>query len=348
MHAWWVWRNEDFPRTATQKPKTTVIKQIVEAGLSHPGGEGALRGPLAEMIARITGRTISNLRPGASLENDLNLSSLERVELMGALEDRLQVDLSETSFAAASTVGDLEQILRGDVASRAQYHYPRWALRWPTTWIRWAVQYLLLLPAVHLLGWPRIEGRENLRGFKGPVLVISNHIDDVDVGYVLTALPARLRHWLATAAGGEAMEALLTPPPTRRALGRIFDRIQWILGAALLNIFPLPRQAGFRQSFAYAGEAVDRGYSILVFPEGHHTTTGKMLPFRDGIGILANSLKIPVVPLRIDGLYEVKRAGRKLAWPGNVRVRIGKPVEFPPESDPVWIARELQKKVEQL
>ena len=61
----------------------------------------------------------------------------------------------------------------------------------------------------------------------------------------------------------------------------------------MLNLFPLPREAGFRESFAYAGESVDRGYSLLVFPEGRHTTDGKMLPFRAGIGLLANNLQIP-------------------------------------------------------
>ena len=49
---------------------------------------------------------------------------------------------------------------------------------------------------------------------------------------------------------------------------RTYARVQWTLGVALLNLFPLPRQSGFRKSFAYAGEAVDRGYSILVFPRG--------------------------------------------------------------------------------
>ena len=37
---------------------------------------------------------------------------------------------------------------------------------------------------------------------------------------------------------------------------------------ALLNLFPLPREAAFLKSFAYAGECIDRGYSVLVFPEG--------------------------------------------------------------------------------
>ena len=144
------------------------------------------------------------------------------------------------------------------------------------------------------------------------------------------------------------MEALRTPPSTRGWLGRINDRLAWVLGSALLNIFPLPRQAGFRQSFEYAGELVNRGCSILVFPEGKHTTTGDLLPFRSGIGILANSLHIPVLPMRIEGLFELKKAGKKIAAPHKVTVRIGKPVKFPPGTDPEVIAKELQQRVSSL
>jgi long-chain acyl-CoA synthetase len=116
----------------------------------------------------------------------------------------------------------------------------------------------------------------------------------------------------------------------------------------LLNLFPLPRAAGFRRSFNYAGEAIDRGYSILVFPEGHHTTDGHVRPFRAGIGLLANNLQVPIVPMRIDGLFEVKKAGRKFAWPGTIRVRIGTPIQFSEADDPQWIADLLQRKVEEL
>jgi long-chain acyl-CoA synthetase len=157
-----------------------------------------------------------------------------------------------------------------------------------------------------------------------------------------------LRHRLATAAGGEALESLHTPPAGKSLLGKAYDRVKWALGVSLLNLFPLPREAGFRESFAYAGESVDRGYSILVFPEGHHTTDGKMRPFRAGVGLLVNNLAIPVVPMRIDGLFELKRAGKKFARPGQIRVRIGAPVRFARDRDPAAIARELQTKVEQL
>jgi long-chain acyl-CoA synthetase len=203
-------------------------------------------------------------------------------------------------------------------------------------------------PAIILLGWPRIEGRNNLQGWSGPLLVVCNHIAGVDVGFVQTALPARLRHKIATATGGEALEALYTPPAGRGFLGRIYDRTQWVLGVALLNLFPLPREAGFRQSFAYAGEAVDRGYSVLVFPEGRHTVDGKINPFRAGIGLLANNLGIPVLPLRIVGLFEAKHRGRKFARPWEIGVRIGKPMKFAEGTAPETISEELQRAVEEL
>jgi long-chain acyl-CoA synthetase len=116
----------------------------------------------------------------------------------------------------------------------------------------------------------------------------------------------------------------------------------------LLNLFPLPREAGFRRSFAYAGAAVDRGYSVLVFPEGRHTADGKMNPFRAGIGLLAGNLSIPVLPMRIDGLFEVKNAGKRFAAPWKIKVKIGEPTSFPPGTEPQKIAAELQAAVERL
>ena len=376
MRSWYVWPDEDFPRTSTGKPRRNVIRDAVEA--SFRGQTiAAIASPLSELLARITGRSPRNLSPDANLETGLGLSSLERVELLGALEDRYQIDLSETKFAEAVTVGDLEKLLQGEPAWRRgsapsqkdpaaafdagpaapslrhlapsrEFHYPRWTLRWPTTWMRMAARYLLLRPIMFLLAWPRIIGRENLSGVSGPLLVVSNHISDVDIGFIQTALPARIRHKIATATRGEALETLRSSRHHRMWFDAIYDRVRWTLAVALLNLFPLPRESGFRKSFAYAGEAVDRGYSILVFPEGKHTTDGKLQPFRSGIGLLANNLRIPVLPMRIDGLFEIKRAGKRHAAPGKIQVRIGETIQFAPEAEPEEIARVLQRSVEDL
>ncbi len=349
IRRWIIWPDEDFPRTSTQKPRRAEIAEAAQTILSGEGNNAPVsKTGLANLILQITKRPAGKLAENADLDSDLNLSSLDRVELLSALEDRYQVDLSETRFSAVNTVGDLERMLKGDPPPRAIYHYPAWVQRWPVTWIRFLVHYSLLLPSVFVLGWPRIVGRENLRGVKGPVLVVSNHIGDVDVGFILAALPANLRHKLATAAGGEALEALRTPPASRNFFGRIFDRTEWFFGVALLNIFPLPREAGFRDSFAFAGESVDRGYSILVFPEGHHTTDGKMQPFRAGVGLLVNDLNVPVVPIRIDGLFHVKLAGKRTARPYQIKVRIGSPVKFGNAGDPQDIAHQLRTAIERL
>ncbi len=364
MRRWFVWPDDDFPRTSTGKPRRNVIRDAVAASMSESNavsGRESIASPLSELVAKVTGRTAPKLAPGADLERDLGLSSLERVDLLAALEDRYQVDLSETNFANAATVADIETLLRneravgsqndwqqGEGGERRGFHYPRWTLHWPATWLRLAAHYLLTRPAVFLLGSPRVIGRENLRGVSGPLLVICNHIGDVDVGFIQTVLPARIRHKLATATGGEALEVLRSPAPTRGWPLRIYDRLQWTLGVTLLNLFPLPREAGFRKSFAYAGEAVDRGYSVLVFPEGRHTEDGKLRLFRTGVGLLANNLRIPILPMRIDGLFEIKSSGKRIARPGRIQIRIGKPVRFAAETPPEKIARDLQKIVESL
>jgi long-chain acyl-CoA synthetase len=349
MRMWVHCPQEDFSRTSTQKPRRNVIAEFAARQiLQSEKREGTSESPVMELIGQITGRNVAELQDEAALDSDLGLSSLDRVELISALEDRYQVDLSETRFSAARTVRDVEKMLTGETCAGAEYHYPRWVLRWPVTWLRWLAHYLLMRPAMFLLGWPRIEGRENLRGYSGPLLVICNHISDIDVGFVQTALPARLRNRIATAAGGEALEALHTSASDTNCFAEAYARVQWILGVSLLNLFPLPRATGFRQSFAYAGEAVDRGYSVLVFPEGRHTVDGKMNPFRAGIGLLANNLDIPVLPMRIAGLYEVKQTGKKFARPGKIAVRIGKPMKFAPGSNPERIAQDLQSAVEAL
>lgn len=349
MRRCFVWPEEDFPRTATQKPRLSAIQEVVEKQLSAQApATGPTAGTLADLLARITGRTPAALSPEARLDTDLNLSSIDRVELLSALEDRYQVDLNETRFAAATTVRELEEMLRQPVARRTDYPYPRWTQQWPIRWIRLGVYYLLTWPATILLGYPQVRGRENLRRLQGPVLVIANHITMVDIGYVLFALPARVRNRLAAAMEGERLWAMRYPPAEWGFFRRLIEQMSYALVVALFNVFPLPQQSGFRVSFAFAGELVDKGYSVLVFPEGGRTRDGKMAPFRAGIGLLANNLHIPIVPLRLDGLWELKQARRHWVRPGAIKVTIGAPVQFEPGTDPQQITRELEKIVASL
>ncbi len=345
IRRWLVWPEGDFPRSSTQKPRTGVIREFVQSSLAGGAGKQAPVGGLAELISRITGRQTGALSPDAKLAADLNLSSIERVELLSALEDRYQTDLNESRFSSATTVGDLERMLLSPVPRRTDYRYPRWAQRKPVALIRLAVYYLLSWPATMVMCRPCVRGRENLRDLRGPLLFIANHITQVDIGFIMAALPLRYRHRLAVAMLGEMLQAMRHPPKDMGFYRRCIEKLSYGLVVAFFNVFPLPQTTGFRESFAFAGESADRGYSIVVFPEGQRTLDGLMSPFRAGVGMLANNLRLPVVPVFIDGLFELKKRQKRLARPGTVTVTIGPPVRFDPGTEPEFIARELERRM---
>jgi long-chain acyl-CoA synthetase len=121
-----------------------------------------------------------------------------------------------------------------------------------------------------------------------------------------------------------------------------------MLVSALFNVFSLPQRARYRESFQFASETVNRGYSVLVFPEGKRTETGELQEFRSGIGRLSSQLELPVVPMRIDGLFALKQQKKHYASPGAIQVRVGEPVRFAASQDAQEIANELQKIVANL
>ena len=199
-----------------------------------------------------------------------------------------------------------------------------------------------------VLGHPKVVGRENLRGLRGPGLIVSNHVTRrADIGLILATLPARFRHRLAIAMGGESVQRMRQPPRDWLFVKRWAYPLGYGLVTALFNVFPLPQHTGFRESFRFAGESADRGYNILVFPEGevNNSEDGRMAPFQSGIGLLAENLRLPIIPMRLDGVWQMKREGRRLAHLSEIIVRIGAPFTFAPDTLPEEIARTLESKV---
>ncbi|HEX5707949.1 MAG TPA: AMP-binding protein [Pyrinomonadaceae bacterium] len=353
---WAVWPEQDFPRTPTRKVrKRDIVERLTAEGMMKDagglnGGRRTVAGELEPVISSlVTRHSTLPLDPSAKLSTDLKLDSLARVELLSAIEDRYQVEIDEAAFTAATTVGDIEKIVREGASASdasARYPYPRWAQRPPFTWLRVALLYAVILPITALLCWARVSGREHVERLRGPVLFISNHITFVDHALILSALPGSLRRRFAIAQEGERLRWWRRAPEGTHALRRLQWLAQYVLVVLFFNTFSLPQKSGFRRSFAYAGEAVDRGFNLLVFPEGTRTEDGALKPFMGGTGVLATKLGVPVVPVRIEGLFELKQRGRKFfAPPGSVRVTFGEPVKFAPDEDPAEVTRELERRV---
>jgi long-chain acyl-CoA synthetase len=161
----------------------------------------------------------------------------------------------------------------------------------------------------------------------------------------MAALPARFRNRLAVAMQGEMLRSMRHPPKQGFFLKRWREQLRYFLITTFFNTFPMPQKAKYRESFRFAGEMADKGYNVVIFPEGRRTETGEMGPFRSGIGLLATELKLPVVPMRIDGLFPFKAAQKHYAPPGAIQVKIGDPVVFEPTVDAEDIAKTLQQTV---
>jgi len=344
IRRWAIWPEPDFPRTPTQKIKRHEVR--ARLGTSERAAHGL--GDLVAQLANATGN--KRVPPEAKLATDLGLDSFGRVELLSLLEDRFQVSLDEQMITDETTVADLERMIQRDRVGVAspRYPYADWPRRFPFTWIRVAFFYALAWPLVRLMAHPQITGRERLRELSAPALFIANHVTMVDQALILVALPPRFRHRLAIAMDGELLRAWRWPDPSLPLLTRLRLIAQYALVVALFNVFPLPQRSGFRRSFSVAGELIDRGWSLLVFPEGRRTETGKMEPFRKGVGLLATQLCVPVVPIKLEGLFELKEQRRRTAPHGHVRLCIGGPQRFSADQDPAAVTRELETSVARL
>jgi long-chain acyl-CoA synthetase len=352
VRRWFVWRGEDFPRTATQKVRKQVVTEKVRAELAAavPASFTTNQADaLADIVSRISKDAPARLTLSAKLGPDLKLDSLGRVELLSALEDRYQVEIDEAAFTDATTISDVERIVReGKHEEASPYPYPRWQQRWPISWLRIALVYLIVLPATRIMGWPRIRGKEHLRNLRGPLVFVCNHVTMTDHALVLFALPARFKTKMAIAQDGELLRAWLHPAPGTGLFTRLLYLLQYLSVVFFFNVFSMPQKSGFRRSFAFAGEIFDRGYNLLIFPEGQRTKHGGINPFMPGTGLLISQLDAPVVPIRIDGLWELKQANRHFAWPGQVSVTIGGPVRYSNQCQPEEIAGDLAERVKAL
>jgi len=184
-------------------------------------------------------------------------------------------------------------------------------------------------------------------GPEGPVLIICNHVTAFDGALVLYALPGRVRRRVACAMSGEMlMDYRHGRGQGNWVLNLLAPGAYWLL-TALFNVFPLPRARGFRRSFAHAGEAMDKGYSVLIFPEGSRSRDGKMHGFRPGIGLLAKEAGAAVWPVGLRGLYELT-GDKRARWfhAGKIEVRVGAMVGAADEtSDPAEVTGRLEAAV---
>jgi long-chain acyl-CoA synthetase len=214
----------------------------------------------------------------------------------------------------------------------------------------------VMRPLVSLLAAPRVTLAAGLTAdalaAQAPMLIVANHVTTYDGPLIEFALPGALRRRIAVAMSGEMLEAYrhfrnLEPAQPN---GRFFlpGPLFYFLLTALFNVFPLPRRRDFQPSFAHAGQAMDGGFNVLVFPEGTRSAQGRLAPFRPGIGLLAKQSGAKVLPVAIRGLGELKTGTQRWFRSGAIEVVIGTPLTVAPTDTEASITARLHREVERL
>ncbi len=377
------WPELEFPYTSTGKLLRRTIRNWACAALQHRSISPDRQDALIALIAEITGVETAQKSDTLRLSEDLYLDSLGRVQLASAIEQRMGIELEEEQIAGISTLGELRKAIAAREPSSASlmeaspaampvpaqspsphqptpaepHIYPRWPWTVPVQLLRIAFLEAVIRPLIALLLAPRVLKHNHAKHDHaerkaaippGPFLIVANHVTILDGPLILYALPARLRRHIAIAMSGEMLLNFRSGRGQRTLLEDLFAPAAYWLLLALFNVFPLPRLQGFRRSFAHAGEALDRGYSVLLFPEGTRSHGEEMAPFRQGIGLLAVQSRVPVLPLALVGLQAL--SSRKTHWfrSGRLEVRHGPIVTLPEDASPAdWTAR-LEQEMRQL
>ena len=324
------WTGGDLPRTeGTRKLKRRELRQWLTGNRDRAAEITTRRqsggATVASVMARFApGRTIE---PSTTID-ELGLSSLERVELMMALEESLQCTVDETRFAAATTVADLEELTRpleGNAAAvtpvqHESIDFPSWNRSMPIRAVRRVSLPTWILPLGKVFVKLEVRGLEHLEGLTGPVIFAANHQSHFDTPAILMALPARWRYRVAPAMAKEFFKAHFYPEQFGRKAW-FTNSLNYYLASTFFNAFPLPqRETGTRQTLRYIGDLFAEGFSLLIFPEGKRTDKGEISRFLPGVGMIASRLDVPVVPVRLDGLDRVLHQSWKFPQRGPARV----------------------------
>jgi len=332
------WDRDDFPRTTLGKVKRAEVRAWLEQRAATQAmpvtasvAAETQAAKLARVLSEVSGVDAQRITAESNLNVDLALSSLSRVELALALEERFGVVLDDGALGELETVAQLAALLERGVGAAARSEFPEWPLRAPARAARAVLQRLLLFPLHALVARPfRVHEGEMLGRLQLPALFIANHASHVDTVSIIRALPPHIRSRLAVAAAADYFYR--------------FTAIGW-LTSLLLNTFPFSREGAVRASLERCGELADRGWSVLIYPEGTRSPSGALLPFKSGIALLAAGLDVPVVPIAVLGGHDVLPKGRGLPRPAPLRVVFGSALRLPPDIAPADAVARLQQAV---
>jgi len=355
-----IWQ-QDLPRTTTRKLKRFEIEKRIQANAAQGlagDSEIAQEKPLTaedaswleqpevqralEIIRQATKAKSEELRPTDSLELDLGFDSMQRVELLVALEQELGGNVEESRASEIYTVRELVDLVRESAASgsaaSSREQFAGWqavlqkepvdpealalAARRPVAEIFW----LMLSRVVRLFADDRfklhVTGLENLPSH-GPYIISSNHQSFLDPVILSSVLPGSVFRQLFSVG-------------TSEIFGSGFMRVL----ARSLRVVVVDPDANLISAMRAGAFGLRHGRILMLYPEGQRSIDGRPTRFKKGAAILSIHQRVPIVPVAIEGFHEAWPRGKRFQKFAPFRIKFSEPIYPPPEPEASEIAYE--------
>jgi long-chain acyl-CoA synthetase len=341
-----IWQDE-LPRTTTRKLKRYEIRSRVLSGdglgtndqphleLSESDAAWLEQPDVATAIAviRAASKNIREILPSDSLELDLGLDSIGRIELLVELESALGVRVPDSLASEVYTVHEMVDAVRAQAtADRKREQFAGWdsvlatestdpavlAIARPhvVTEAFWFMFSRLLNLSCRDLYRLKVEGIEKLPS-SGPFILSPNHQSLLDAPVVWSEMPWDLFRNTVHLGTSE-----IWGWGWRRRLARS------------LNLMIVDPDANLIAGMRAGAFALKHGKVLVLYPEGERSIDGRPKIFKKGAAILATHLGVPICPVAIDGFYEAWPRGKAPQKFTHLRIRFGDPIPPPASAGP--------------
>ncbi|HSE26156.1 MAG TPA: AMP-binding protein [Pyrinomonadaceae bacterium] len=369
-------RAEPLPRTTTRKikrfelgseldalraqagngraSKATILSQTDQALMESPAGRATVAA-VKQLV-----RDAKEIHPQMNLEIDLGLDSLARAECIVSVEQSLGIELKPEDVSNTQTVGELVQLANAKISGEppsmrsaaAPFHWrdvlatakevpevdqllrPK-----PAVVLLARVALKVIYFAARLLFRMEVKGREVLTNLEPPYLICPNHQSYLDPFLVCSTYPRRVLTNIFHV--GASMYF------TNAAMAQL---------ARLINVVPIDPDLQMLHAMRAGVVGLRAGKILNIYPEGQRSLDGKLHEFKKGAAILATELKLPIVPVALDGTYRIwPRKSWRLRL-AKVRITFGEPIDVrrlasdEPDEDAVYqkVTSELKRRIQHI
>jgi long-chain acyl-CoA synthetase len=277
------------------------------------------------MTVRTAVGAISRREPAAlsaelSLRGDLGFDSLMLLELLVLLEAQANGSVDAERLSECNTVGEVESVVRESSAAR---RLSRTASIERSDGKEFEVPPLFREAAMHWLGraqmgfydsvlYTKVTGRAFIPHNRNTI-VAANHASHLDMGLVKYALGSYGQGITSLAAQDYFFEG---------------NRFRKAYFENFTNLVPMSRSGSLRQSLRQAGQLIDEGKTVLIFPEGTRSTDGELQEFKPAVGHLALHHRVSILPVWLGGTHRALPKGGAVLRRRDVQARIGPPLEI--------------------